>query len=64
MLTIALFEPVVAGENVTLIEQLAVAARLLPQVVFSPNSAAFTPERPIVIPVSEAFPVFVSVTDC
>ena len=64
MLTDALLAPVLGGVKVTLIEQFAVAARVLPQVVASAKSPAFVPVTPIVTPVREALPVLVSVTDC
>ena len=64
MLTDALLAPVLVGVKVTLIEQFAVAARVLPQVFVSAKSPAFVPVTPIVTSVREALPVLVSVTDC
>ena len=55
-------EPVAPGRNVTLMVQLAPAAKVVPQVVVSAKSEAFVPaiETPFIVMVP--VPVFLSVT--
>lgn len=64
MLTDALRAPTAVGVNVTLIEQLAPAKTLLPQVFVWEKSPEFVPARPTLVMLREAFPVLVSVTGC
>jgi len=64
ILTLALRTPEVDGEKVTRMVQLAPAANVLGasgQVLVSAKSAAFVPVRPMLLIVSAAVPVFVSV---
>src|SRR5690349_6343595 len=56
--TVPVLEPALPGVNVTEIVQLAPAARLDPQVLVSPNPL----DAVIFVILSEALPVFVSVT--
>ena len=63
MLTAAVRDPGAVGANVTLIEQFAPDATLLPQVFVWTKSAAFPPVRPRLVTLRAALPVFDSVTD-
>ena len=63
MLTEAAREPVPPGVKATLIEQFALAARLLPQVEVLPKSPEFVPVMLIELIVREAFPVLLRVID-
>jgi hypothetical protein len=56
-------DPAVKGENVTLIEQPALCASVLPQLFVCANSLLLVPVTLITMLVSEAFPLFVTVTD-
>jgi hypothetical protein len=63
--TLAVRVPIAVGLNVTLIVQLAPAARvlgLMGQVVLCAKSPALVPVIPILLMVSAAVPLFVSVT--
>ena len=62
MLTLAVRDPVAEGVKVTLIEQLALAATLLPQVFVWAKSPEFVPVSPMLVTPREASPVFESVT--
>jgi hypothetical protein len=65
MLMVALREPATERENVTVIEQLAPEVRvlgLIGQLADSAKSAAFVPPTVILVIVSGAVPVLVSVT--
>ena len=65
--SVAVRAPVALGVKVTLIAQLAPAARFLgsaPQVFVCPKSIAFVPPSAIPFMVSAALPVLDSVTDC
>jgi len=55
--------PVTAGVNVTLMLQFAPAATLVPQLFVSPKSLGFVPVMVMLLTLSAAFPVLVSVTD-
>ena len=61
-LTDALRDPVAVGVKVTLIEQLAFAATLLPQVFVWAKSTEFAPVSPMLVTLRAASPVFDSVT--
>lgn len=63
MLTAAVRAPAAVGANVTLIEQFAPDATLLPQVFVWAKSAAFPPVRPTLVTLRAALPVFDNVTD-
>ena len=62
MLTAALRDPVAAGVNVTLKEQLAFAATLVLQVFVWAKSPEFAPVSPTLVTLRAALPVFDSVT--
>jgi hypothetical protein len=66
-LILALRAPLADGVKVTLIAQVALAASVLGpmgQVFVWVKSAAFVPARPILVIVSSAVPLFVTVTVC
>src|SRR5439155_59393 len=63
MVTVPVRVPVVVGVKLTLIVQLAPAATAVPQVP-SPSIATESPLIVMLLIVSVAFPVLVSVTDC
>jgi hypothetical protein len=62
MLIVAVRVPSAAGVKVTLILQLAPAATLEPQVFVAVKSVAFVPVTAILLRVSGAVPVLLSVT--
>lgn len=62
--TLADFAPEVVGAKVTLIVQLAPAARVFPQLFVWANWPRSAPVRSIAVMVSAAVPEFVSVTIC
>jgi hypothetical protein len=66
MATAPLRLPVAAGVNVTPMLQLLLAARTCPVQVSAANwkSAAFGPDRPIVLMVIAVVPPFVTVASC
>jgi hypothetical protein len=58
----ALRDPMTVGLNVTLMLQLAPAARFLPQALVSAKSALLAPVILMLVILSDEFPVFVKVT--
>ena len=62
--TEALRDPEAVGVNVTLMAQLAPAARVLPQVFVCAKSPAFAPVMLMLLMVSSAEPLLVSVIGC
>ena len=62
--TDAVLAPAVAGENVTLMEQFALWASVLPQVLVWANSLLLVPVMLMTMLVKEAFPLLVTVIDC
>jgi hypothetical protein len=64
MLTLALRLPEAVGLNVTVMVQLAPAARLLGQVLVWAKSAALVPVMAILVMLSALVPVLVRVTAC
>jgi hypothetical protein len=61
MVTLADLAPVAVGLNVTLMEQLAPAAKLAPQVFVCEKSPLLVPVKVMLVRVSVAVPLFVSV---
>jgi len=64
MVTLAARFPVAVGLNVTLMEQLALAATLAPHVLVSAKSPLLAPLMAMLVIVRAAFPLFVRVTFC
>jgi len=64
MLTLAARPPAAVGENVTEIVQVALATSDAGQSLVCWKSPAFAPPRPMLVIVSGAVPVFLSVDDC
>jgi hypothetical protein len=61
MFTTAVRLPAVAGVNTTLIVQFADAARFVPQVLLWEKSLLFVPATAMLVMLSAAFPVLVSI---
>jgi hypothetical protein len=61
MVTLADLAPAAVGVNVTLMEQLAAAAKVAPQVVVREKSALLVPVTVMLVRVKEAVPLLVSV---
>lgn len=64
MVTDAVRDPLAVGLNVTLIEQFAPAATLVPHVVVWEKSLLFAPVTAMELIVSGAFPLLLSATCC
>ena len=60
--SVAVRFPVADGVNVTVIEQLAPAATLVPQVLVSAKSAAFVPVKEMPVMLTATLPLLLNVT--